>query len=123
MFDFQQKRKLRTWFESRTLWVILGIATVFIAVHAYDRYLIALDMKQRHQAIQMELAELSARKAALESEVEYLSGERGIEAEMRRQFDIARAGEQVVIIVEEEVPAVPSQATSTEPDKPWYQFW
>jgi cell division protein FtsB len=60
-------------------------------------------MAERRVAAEREVAELEARQAVLKEQVEYITSERGIEAEMRRQFDIAREGEQVVIILDEPV--------------------
>ena len=36
----------------------------------------------------------------LEEEIERLSTERGVEEEIRSKFDVARAGEQVLVIVD-----------------------
>ncbi len=124
MFDFQQKRKLRSVFGSRvTQGVLLG-AAILVLLSAYNRYLIALDMAERRTAVESEIHSLEARRESLEAEVKYLSNERGIEAEMRRQFDIAREGEQVVIILEDEIKAEEGagEASSTPP-RPWYRFW
>ncbi len=124
MFDFQQKRKLRSILESRITWVILLVLLASVIVSAYDRYRIARDMAGRRSEAEAELAELKARKNDLEKEVEYLSNERGIEAEVRRQFDVAREGEQVVIILggEDEATST-SEATTTPKVRPWYRFW
>ncbi len=85
------------------LLVILG----FSAVSTYGRYSIAVEMAARQEAAERELAELEARQATLTEQVEYITSERGIEAEMRRQFDVVREGEQVVIIVDERTEQAP----------------
>lgn len=125
MFDFHQKRKLRAAFESRITWTILLVLSGLMIVSAYDRYQIARDMAERRLDAEQEQARLRERRTELEADVEYLSNERGIEAEMRRQFDVAREGEQVVIIVEDEEPAPASATTSddAEVERPWYRFW
>jgi cell division protein FtsB len=125
MLDFQQKRKMRAFTESRVIWVILLILATFVLISAYDRYQIARDMAERRAEVEREAKQLEERRAELEAEVRYLSNERGMEAEMRRQFDIAREGEQVVIIVEAEGSQVEPLATSTnsEEKRAWYRFW
>jgi cell division protein FtsB len=125
MFDFQQKRKLRAVLESRVTWSILLVLAGFMIVSAYGRYQIAKDMEGRRLTVEAERAELLNRKTELEKDVKYLEDERGIEAEMRRQFDVAKSGEQVVIIVEDEVveSTITELSTTTESDKPWYRFW
>lgn len=107
MLSFQQKRLLRRVVSSRLMHGVLLVVLVFAGMSAYGRYSIAVEMAARKEAIERELAELEARRAALSEEVEYITSERGIEAEMRRQFDVAREGEQVVIIVDEPVSSAP----------------
>jgi cell division protein FtsB len=125
MFDFHQKRKLRAVLESRITWIILLILTALMSVSAYDRYRIARDMAERRDVVERELDALYERKAELETDVQYLNGERGIEAEMRRQFDVAKEGEQIVIIVEDDEKAEPIEMATTTPkeERPWYRFW
>ncbi len=126
MFDFHQKRKLRAAFESRITWTILLVLSGLMIVSAYDRYQIARDMAERRFEAELEQGRLLERRRELQADVEYLSNERGIEAEMRRQFDVAREGEQVVIIVEDEATVNPIATTTpadTETERPWYRFW
>ncbi|USN87619.1 MAG: septum formation initiator family protein [Candidatus Nomurabacteria bacterium] len=127
MFDFHQKRKFRTVLNSRVTQVFIFLAAILILWSAYDRYLIAKEMSEKRLAVEKELSDLKDRKDNLEKEVEYLSSERGIEAEMRRQFDVAREGEQVVIIMDDDTATTvrPLSSTSTDQDnnRPWYKFW
>ena len=124
MFDFHQKRKLRTIIGSRITQGILLFLAFMVMWSAYDRYLIARDMADKRAAVESEIADLEARQATMEEEVKYLSNERGIEAEMRRQFDIAKDGEQVVIILDDEVEESEQEpATSTTQTRAWYKFW
>ena len=124
MFDFQQKRKFRSILESRITWALLLVLIGSVLMSAYDRYLIAREMADRRAEAEAELAELKARQTDLQEEVDYLSNERGIEAEVRRQFDVAREGEQVVIILgSDELASSTTEATTTPPTRPWYRFW
>ncbi|MEM8895785.1 MAG: septum formation initiator family protein [Bacteroidota bacterium] len=100
------------------------LATLFVLWSAFTRYQIAAEMADRRVVVEQEASALEARKTALETQVNYLSNERGIEAEMRRQFDIAKEGEKVVVIVDSEVEApetIPPTASTTK--KSWYEFW
>jgi cell division protein FtsB len=125
MFDFHQKRKMKTVFGSRFTQTILIILSFFIIMSAGNRYMIAREMADRRSAAEVEIQALQDRRETLEAEVQYLSNERGIEAEMRRQFDIAREGEQVVIIIEDETEAVGTESTeaTSTPSRAWYRFW
>ena len=101
------------------------LLVLLVAWGAYVRFDIAMEMKERRLQVEQEASLLQARKDDLQKQVEYLSNERGIEAEMRRQFDVALEGEQVVVILEDEGPEVlPLTGTTTEETiKRWYQFW
>lgn len=105
MLSFSQKRQLRRIANSRLMHGVLLLVCIFTAHSAYGRYAIARDMAERRAAAEREVAELETRRAALKEQVQYITSERGIEAEMRRQFDIAREGERVVIILDEPAPA------------------
>lgn len=128
MFDFHQKRKLRAVVNSPFTQAVLLALAFMIAWSAYVRFDIAMEMRARRVQAELQAAALEARKVELEKQVRYLSSERGIEAEMRRQFDVALPGEQVVVIVEDEVKGVEVMPLSTTtPEKSaqrhWYQFW
>ena len=127
MFDFYQKRKLRTIVNSPLTQGAILVLALMVGWSAYVRYGIAVEMSERRVLAEQEAAALEARKDSLEERVKYLSNERGIEAEMRRQFDVALEGEQVVVIVDDESdePEIQPLATSTnnQEEKRWYQFW
>lgn len=122
MFDFQQKRKLKSWYSSRVTQVVVFVLALMVLASAFNRYLIADDMADRRATVEAEINNLEKRKDSLEAEVQYLSNDRGIEAEVRRQFDVAREGEQVVIILEDE-PEVTNEPPPPPPERPWYRFW
>ena len=124
MLDFYQKRKLRSVMNARLTQVALLFVVGFLAWQALERYTVAAEMAGRRAEVEAPAIALQARKESLEAEVRYLQDERGIEAEMRRQFDIALPGEEVVVILEDEVPVeVLPLSTSTESVSAWWQFW
>ena len=123
MFDFHQKRKLKTVLTSRYTQGVLLVIALVIGWSAYTRYEIAAEMAERRYELEAEAAELEVRKTDLEKQVDYLSHERGIEAEMRRQFDVALEGEQVVVIVDPEAEEEVEPLSTSTPKRTWYQFW
>lgn len=125
MLEFYQQKSLRSYLRSPLALILLGIICVLLARVVYARYSIEREMAARQLQSETEFQALIDRKKQLEEKVKYLSNDRGIEAEMRRNFDVARAGEKVVIILdkkEEEHKIEP--ITRTPPADPkWYQFW
>jgi cell division protein FtsB len=101
MFDFHEKRKIRkvlySWFSIAGMFLVGG----FVAFSAYGRYEVERDMAEKLVAREAELASLQHRASSLEASVLHLSDDRGIEEELRNRFDVAKEGEQVVIILDD----------------------
>jgi cell division protein FtsB len=123
MLDFYQKRRLRTILNSRITQGVLVILAGMMLWNAFERYTIADMMSDRREQAEIEAGALQTQKDALEAQVQYLRDDRGIEAEMRRQFDIALPGEEVVVILEDAEVAVQVQPPE-EPIKPrgWWPW-
>jgi hypothetical protein len=92
---------------------------------AYKRYAIAKDMERRRHDIESDVVRLQGQKETLEKQVRYLSDDRGIEAEMRRQFDVALDNEQVVVIVEPEEDEIKAGSSTYQEkeESAWHEFW
>lgn len=124
MLQFYQKRSLRGWLHTPITLIMLGLVILFMVSVVYERYSIEQEMMSKRAEAEAHLTQLEARRTELEKKVEYLSNDRGIEAEMRRNFDVARPGEQVVIILDDEKkPEIEPLDKKVDTDGPWYQFW
>ena len=84
------------------LWAVWGIAK------KEERARRAVDDQKE------ELAMLEERKQNLEANLEELSTERGQEATLRQNHGVAKAGEEVIIVV-------PPKDDGLEPHLPWYK--
>lgn len=124
-FDFYQRRKLRTALAAPITRILLFVLVLMMSWSAYTRYKIASDMEVRRASAERELNDLKTQKESLGKQVQYLKDDRGIEAEMRRQFDVALENEQVVVIVEPETDETnSSNNTYKKIEEPaWYEFW
>lgn len=122
MARFGKKKKLTEYLYTKPGIAALLIITVFFTLSVVERFKVEREMARRTQEAEVQKARLIERKKELEERVEYLSGERGIEAEIRSHFDVTKEGEQVVIIVGEEEGAT-EEKPEAEVQKPWYQFW
>lgn len=119
---FGKKQPIQRYLHSK-----FGIAALLLLIFllgrgAYERYSIERDMDNRRIAAEQELRLLEERKADLEADVTYLEGERGIEEEIRSNFDVARQGEQVVILTGEDATSTPPPLPP-QPQPPWWKFW
>jgi len=122
MATFGKKKRIHEYLYSKPGIFVVLVFALFMATAVYERYSVERTMAARALDAQMEKQALVERKNALHERVEYLSGDRGIEEEIRKHFDVAKEGEQVIILVgEEDTPVV--EAPTEDPKKPWYQFW
>ena len=122
MASFGKKKTITDYWYSRPVIFVLCIALIFLVISIKERYLVEREMSARTTATEKEKLELLERKQMLEEKVEYLSGDRGIEEEIRTHFDVAKQGEKVIILVGDEKKAEVTPTIPQEP-KPWYKFW
>lgn len=85
--------------NSRLTIVVLIIISFLLSFAVYNRYVVEQGVRDRRYETEEELSKLRARQTELEARVEYLSNEQGLEAEIRRHFDVSREGEQVVVLM------------------------
>jgi len=100
MFDFHEKRKIRSFLYSKFVIGGLFLLAVLVSFSAYDRYTIAKEMKIKLEDRRVQLEEVKNRAQVLETKVEYFENDRGIEEELRNRFDVAKEGEQVVVLID-----------------------
>jgi cell division protein FtsB len=131
MFDFHEKRKIRSLFYSKFFVGILFLISIFVMFSAYNRFEAAADMEEKLESRRVELEKLEQRAALLKTKVEYLQNERGVEEELRSRFNVAKEGEQVIILVDQKkdpVQSLPTQDASNQTSSEesfWdiFKFW
>ncbi len=99
MFDFHEKRKIRNVLYSWPVVIVLLFLTVLLSASAFNHYSVTKELKAKLEVKEAELSEMESRARVIETKVEYLKNERGIEEELRNNFDAIKEGEQAVIII------------------------
>lgn len=110
----------------RIMLLVVGVLIILMLISIFDRFMIEREMAARRLQAEAEYASLQIRQQELQERVEYLSKEGSVESEIRKHFDVAKEGEQVVIIVDEvsTSSAILPMSGSIEPNEsPWYIFW
>lgn len=102
--------------------IMLGIAVAF-AFAVYDRYVVEREMAMRRERSEMELRRENDRLAKLSQEVERLNSDQGIEAEIRKNFDVAKEGETVVILVDDDERDIEPIPPPPPKGSLWSRFW
>ncbi len=132
MFDFHEKRKIRSFLYSKVVIAGLFLVAMALSFPVYNRYTVAQDMKAKLETKRIELEEIKLRAQTLESKVDYLGNERGVEEELRNRFDVAKEGEQVIILLDDregEKTNVPENSSAhgtendTESKKSFFDFF
>ena len=94
----------------------LIVLTVLFAVFAkgtWSVYQKAQFAKENRRMAEQELNELRTREAALQKELDRLNTPRGLEEEIRQQFDVGRSGERLIVLVD-----APEPEESAPPPEP-----
>ncbi len=76
-----------------------------------------LESEQYVQNLERESQQLEERQKSLEEDINYLSTEEGIDEEIKERFNVSKAGERVVIIVDPK----PVATSTTENGQVWYK--
>lgn len=108
MLDYGQKRKFRNFLYNRYILGFLGLL-VILAIHStWNVY-----QKQRESIALLRVAQeqssvLKAREQELQTKIANMQTEQGMEEEIRSKFNVAKPGENVVVVLEQS-----SSTTST----------
>lgn len=100
-FDYRKKHINNFLYSKWTILLLLAIIG-FAAEATWGVYQKEKTSKANLERTEKELDRLIQREKKLKAEVARLQTDRGIEREIRSKFGVAKEGEQVVIIVEEE---------------------
>lgn len=119
------KQYVKKLWKVRLALVLVTLACFFVGWSVITRFMVERDMAARRASVEAEYQALEQRHQVLAENVTYLKDERSLESEIRKHFDVARAGESVVIILDTDEAVATSVATSTNVPvvTPWWQFW
>lgn len=117
MVDFQQKRHIKNILYSKISFVILLILVIFLGRSTYDIYKKSKLSHENYIVVKKDYDSLNTRKEMLQSGIDRLKTDSGIEEEIRGKFDVAKPGETVVTIIDG------SSSTSTDSNNQDRGFW
>lgn len=90
---------------------------MLVIMSAWNMYQTSYGTKQRVERLQAEHDELKQREEIVSSAALSVSTERGLEAEIREKFSVAKEGERVIVLVDDDEP----NATTTKVKPTWWQ--
>lgn len=89
---------------SRPFLVFLCIPVGFVTYVAWHAYSTAQETRERRIELAGELARLDDRTTALEYDIANLDDPRGVEAALRKRYEVGKEGEELIVLVEDQKP-------------------
>jgi cell division protein FtsB len=117
MFDFQQKKQFKKVIYSKVSFAVIFFLVIFLARSTYDIYIKYRVSADNVATVKKDYDSLKARKEMLDSEIDRLKTDTGIEEEIRSKFDVAKPGETVVVVIND------SSSTLKKTDNSKMSFW
>lgn len=121
MTDFQQKKQFKKILYSKFSLAILLILVIFLGKSTYDIYQKYRLSSEDYIGVKRDYDSLKSRKEMLDSEINRLKTDTGIEEEIRSKFNVAKPGETVVTIINGSS-SVTLDASSSNKGF-WSSFW
>lgn len=102
MREFQQKQIFKEKLYSKTTVFILLVLALLLAKGVVNIYIKERESRKNKEEAELELINMQNRAEELKQASERLKTPVGIEQEIRSKFGVAKEGEKVILIVEEE---------------------
>ncbi len=122
MDDFRTRQRRRKVLSSNITIIVLLVVIGVFSKEVWDIY-----TKERHARESLNhaaarYADLSERKDFLDAEITMLEDEEGVEWKLRERFGIAKPGERVIVLVDEEATTTVQEHTESFWDTVWGWF-
>ena len=122
MLEFQEKKKLRNILYSKVTLIAIFVILVFVARATFSVYYKQKVSGENLSKAREEIAELEKREKMLNSEIDRLKTDKGTEEEIRKKFMVGKAGEQVIVIVDDNKTNKNGADASDEKKSAWVRF-
>lgn len=104
MKEFKQRRKFKKRLYSKFVIFLLIIVIAVLARGTWGIFQKSRESDKKLEISQERLIELRKRQSAVASQIEILKTTTGVEEEIRTKYDVAKEGEHVIIIVQDDEP-------------------
>lgn len=107
--------KKRSWFKSPIVAVVLVALVILGGISVVRAFAKEREAAQLRNQYTQELETMNERQVELETQIENLSTQRGIEAEIRERYRVAKPGEELVVVVDN------GEDSATKTEMNWWQ--
>src|SRR3989338_526258 len=122
MLEFQEKKKLRNILYSKITLIAIFVILVFVARATFSVYYKQKVSGENLSKAREEITELEKREKMLNSEIDRLKTDKGTEEEIRKKFMVGKAGEEVIVIVDDNKTNKNGADASDEKKSAWVRF-
>ncbi len=127
MRELQARRRLRRFVYSKVTVVVLLILVIFVGRSVWSVYQKNRIANYHYVQSEIRLNELRERQSEIESDVRRLSSVRGREEEIRRTLPVAKEGERVIVILDQDLESGLEENLESAPKKStwrdWFRVW
>lgn len=113
----RKTNKLQKVIYSVPFLLVLAVLVVVVLSSAWSMYQKKYSTQRTVERLQAEEAELEERRDVVSDAALDISTERGLESEIREKFSVAKDGERVIVLIDDE----DEVATSTEAEQSWWR--
>lgn len=97
-----KKRRKKNILNSRVLLLVLLIIAIFFANGAYKMYKRSKDTRNYLSSMSQRFEQLESRYKNTKEDLEYIESDTGKEKEIREKFNLAKEGENAIVIIDED---------------------
>lgn len=98
--ELQKRKVMKKMFFSKVTLLLLLVLVVILGRSTWSVYQKAQGAKNRSDLADVALSDLEQRKEFLETSIDFLGTEEGVEAEIRSKFGVAKEGEGVITLLD-----------------------
>lgn len=122
MATFQQRKDPLRLMWRRILAVVLLVLIAIALRGVWGVYKKAQDSRELKVEAEATLSDLKSREKELRADIANLKSDRGVEAELRERYDLAKEGESVVVIVDPPAPPPEPRPTTLQRFRSWFSW-
>lgn len=101
MRDFERKRKIRKVLYSKGVLLLLLLLLVLVGRATWGLYAKERESRRNLDRVEAELLGLQLREEKLRADIARLKTPEGVETEIREQFQVAKPGEKMIVLVDD----------------------
>ena len=101
MLEFKHKRKIKKRIYSKFTIVVLSLIVLALFNGVWGIYQKVRTSKQKLDLSKEKYEEVKDRHLAIEEQIHHLNTNSGVEEEVRTKFNMAKEGERVIVLVDE----------------------